>query len=852
MEDFFATLNKTATQTKITQPVSALPKIWIGYIFAGTFLLAEIIEAYRGYVDKISPLLILISLSGIAYWMFCIHRFHKILNQMDISYEITPGMAVGYHFIPFFNFYWIFKWPSVLSRFINIRGNIKIVSGSILGFLLLMAYLINGYIDSAIGLAFIFGIGMYITKRLHHEIQKAETHAEIEETCMTELPNKNSDQREVFQDTNPEFPQSKTKTLCNPTNHLVRGSTFAGRYQIIEELGIGGRGRVYKAYDLDLEEKVALKLIKPEIAADENTIQRFRNELKIARKIAHKNVCRMFDLGKEGDNYYISMEYVSGEDLKSTVRRVGPLSTGKAIFIAKQVCHGLSEAHRQGIIHRDLKPQNIMIDREGNVRVMDFGIARSMEAKGLTEDGLVMGTPEYMAPEQVEGRKADKRSDIYSMGVILYELMTGQVPFDGLTPMSVASKHLTKRPREPRELNSQVPINLSEVIMRCMEKEKGRRYQNIEELLFRLTEIEKGMPSTDTIKPERKPITSKEITISFNLRKLLIPVSLVATVIMIGVLTWKLVLNPKTEKEFFSSAPSKEEALSAEQNHLIDEDSISPASKNPDPDKPKKITATQEAQPVPAKKQEAPVVKPKSKEKDQRKMDILAILDKGIESFNHEQYEECIKQMEEVLRTDAGNESAQHYLAEAIKKNEIKITQEEIAHRIHLSQAAYQSGDYQECLRQSKQVLSLDPKNSEAKKYSDLANVKIIPGQIGNIIQLYIQSINENMLNNFYQNRCSATLYQKLREEVELISSQFDNFEAQASDITLRFKENDRMEVRFANITTGVSKKDKSRQVIFEGTYFWELEKKEGRWKIIDIKIQNPDRFQPEFPQAEP
>ena len=842
MEDF----------TKITRPVSALPKVWIGFIIAGIFLTAEIIEGYRDYVESISPLLIFISLSGIVYWMFCIHRIHKILNQLDSSYEITPGMAVGYHFLPFFNFYWLFKWPIVLSKFINSRGNIKMVSGYMLGFLLLMAYLINGYIDSTIGLALIFGIGIYMTKQLRRETQKTVTHTEVEETCTTDLPKENSYQREVFQDTYPEFPQSKTKTLCNPINQLVRGSTFAGRYQIIEELGIGGRGRVYKAYDLDLEEKVALKLIKPEIAADENTIQRFRNELKIARKIAHKNVCRMFDLGKEGDNYYISMEYVSGEDLKSTVRRVGPLSTGKAIFIAKQVCLGLSEAHRQGIIHRDLKPQNIMINREGNVRVMDFGIARSMEAKGLTEDGLVMGTPEYMAPEQVEGRKADKRSDIYSMGVILYELMTGQVPFDGLTPMSVASKHLTKRPREPRELNSQVPIKLSEVIMRCMEKEKGRRYQTIEELLFRLTEIERGMPSTDTIKPERKPITSKEITISFNLRKLFIPVSLVATMIMIGFLAWKLVLNPKTEKEFPSSAPSKEEALSAEQSHLKDEDSISPASKNPDPDEPKKITATQEAQPIPAKKQEAPVVKPIRKEKDQRKMDILAKLDKGIESFNHEQYEECIKQMEEVLRTDAGNESAQHYLEEAIKKNEIKITQEEISHRIHLAQAAYQNGNYQECLRQSKQVLSLDPKNLEAKKYSDLTNVKIIPGQIGNIIHLYIQSINENILNNFYQNRCSANLYQKLRKEVELITSQFDNFESQASDITLRFRENDRMEVRFANITTGMSKKDKSRQVIFEGTYFWELQKKEGRWKIIDIKIQNPDRFQPESPQVEP
>jgi tetratricopeptide (TPR) repeat protein len=560
----------------------------------------------------------------------------------------------------------------------------------------------------------------------------------------------------------------------------------------------------------------------------------------------------MFDLGKEGNDYYISMEYVSGEDLKSTVRRVGPLSTGKAIFIAKQVCQGLSEAHRQGIIHRDLKPQNIMIDREGNVRVMDFGIARSMEAKGLTEDGLVMGTPEYMAPEQVEGRKADKRSDIYSMGVILYELATGQVPFDGLTPMSVASKHLTRRPREPRELNAQIPTKLNEVIMKCMEKDRGRRYQNIEELLFRLSEIERGMPSTDTIKPERKSITSKEIMISFTLRRLLIPVSIVIVVIAIGILTRNWLLTPKKEKELPLSVPSKVEILDTAQKQLKDDDFISKAPENSDKEDTEKTTPALEAQLLPETEQEEPVVKPITKEADQRNMDILAELDKGIESFNQGQYEQCIEQLEEVLKTDPDNESARHYLAQAKNEKKIKITQEEIADRIQLAQTAYQKGDYQECLQQSEKVLSLDPKNLEAKKFLDLANVKIIPGQIGDIIHLYIQSISENRLNDFYLNRCAAHLYQELKEEVELITSQYDNLKSQAADITLRFKENDRMEVRFSNITTGVSKKEKSQQVLFEGTYLWELEKQEGEWIIIDIKIQSPDLSQLESPPIGP
>ncbi|MFP4083103.1 MAG: protein kinase domain-containing protein [Candidatus Aminicenantes bacterium] len=346
------------------------------------------------------------------------------------------------------------------------------------------------------------------------------------------------------------LPSSKeipiTKTLQTPTEELTRGTTFASRYEIIEELGKGGMGKVYRVEDKKIKEEVALKLIKPEIASDKKNIQRFSNELKMARKIRHKNVCAMYDLGEEKGTHYITMEYVPGEDLKSFIRRAGPLNAGKTLFIAKQVCEGLAEAHRLGVIHRDLKPQNIMIDKQGNTRIMDFGIARSVESKGITGAGMMMGTPEYMSPEQVEGKEVDKRSDIYSLGIILYEMVTGKVPFEGDTPFTIGMKHKSEKPKNPKELNTQIPDDLNRVILRCLEKEKEKRYQSAGEVSSELENIEKGIPTTERIVPERKPFTSREITVQFSLKKLFIPALVTAAVITAAVILWKIIPERET------------------------------------------------------------------------------------------------------------------------------------------------------------------------------------------------------------------------------------------------------------------------------------------------------------------
>jgi serine/threonine protein kinase/Tfp pilus assembly protein PilF len=366
-----------------------------------------------------------------------------------------------------------------------------------------------------------------------------------------------------------------TETLETPKEELTTGSTFAGRYQIIEELGKGGMGKVYKAQDTEIKEKVALKLLKPEIAADKKTIERFQNELKFARKISHRNVCRMYDLNKEESSYYITMEYVPGEDLKSTIIRIGQLPIAKTIFIAKQVCEGLEEAHGLDVVHRDLKPQNIMIDKEGNARIMDFGIARSVTGKGITGAGVMIGTPEYMSPEQVEGKDVDQRSDIYSLGVILYEMVTGRVPFEGETPLSIAVRHKTETPQEPRELNTQIPEDLSRVILRCMDKDKEKRYQSAGEVHSELENIEKGIPTTERIVPKRKPITSREITVTFGLKKLFIPGLVIVALIIAAVIIWQLLPQKEavpipSDKPSIAVLPFEDLSPQQDQGYLCD------------------------------------------------------------------------------------------------------------------------------------------------------------------------------------------------------------------------------------------------------------------------------------------
>ena len=272
----------------------------------------------------------------------------------------------------------------------------------------------------------------------------------------------------------------------------LEGRLIGNRYEILEKIGTGGMAIVYKARDHVLNRNVAVKVLKEEFTTDAEFVKRFNIEAQSAASLTHSNIVSIYDVGSEGEIHYIVMELVQGKTLKEIITDGGILPWKWTVNIAIQIASALEVAHRNNIVHRDIKPHNIIITEDGTAKVTDFGIAKAVSNSTITSFGATIGSVHYFSPEHARGGYTDAKSDIYSLGVVMYEMLTGKVPFDADTPVSVALKHMQEKPVEPKKINNTIPDSVNKIIIKAMQKEPNLRYNSATEMLTDLREAIKN------------------------------------------------------------------------------------------------------------------------------------------------------------------------------------------------------------------------------------------------------------------------------------------------------------------------------------------------------------------------
>ncbi|MBU0477343.1 protein kinase [bacterium] len=331
-----------------------------------------------------------------------------------------------------------------------------------------------------------------------------------------------------------------------------------GQYKIIRELGSGGMGTVYEAYQESLNRHVAIKILPFHLSKDKDLVERFRREAKAVAKLNHARIVQIYDIGEHEGMYYFAMELIKGQTLTEIIKQRGALSCEDALSITFQVAEALECAHKEGIVHRDIKSGNIMIDNNGHVKVTDFGIAKAVESEGITLTGTIMGTPEYMSPEQAKGEKTDSRSDIYSLGIVLYEMLTGEVPFKAETPYGVMQQHINVEAKPVPEVNPDLQWEVEFIVRKCLIKDLSYRYQTATEILEDINKYRAGafhpspISTSSEVSPQKK-----------GRRKLLIIVFSVIIIAIVGVVLGKRfsrqTLKPSIPPSSASSYQAKEQ-----------------------------------------------------------------------------------------------------------------------------------------------------------------------------------------------------------------------------------------------------------------------------------------------------
>ena len=650
-----------------------------------------------------------------------------------------------------------------------------------------------------------------------------------------------------------------------------------GKYEIFSILGKGAMGIVYKALDPDIDRQVAIKTIRFDLTSDttdnEEIMQRFIREAQAAGRLSHPNIITIFDVGREKDLTYIVMQLIEGPSLQRLIAQGEKFSIQEITKIMDQVCGALDYAHQHGIVHRDIKPGNILLDNARKPFICDFGVAR-VDTSTLTQSGTAVGTPSYMSPEQVMGKKVDKRSDIFSLGCILYEFLTGRRPFEAESITTVIYKIINEEPPSLNEVKKGLPAGFEKIIGKALAKDPNDRYQDCNQLAADLRNLDRLSDKTIAIAPTREapvvPEKKEEVEEKKKSRLglilgIAIPAFLVLVVggayfyneqtgqlpfvtKIVQRITGEKVLSPSEaqplavltieeklnkaresfEKGDYAEAIRLAEAVLAEDaGNIAAQDYLEKAKRQRDE------ALSAQIQPV-QKEETPPPPEPKEAVIDPRAQKLNSIK----QSFEKGKFDETIKLAKEFLAENPGDSTVQDYLNKA-------DTQIMIAKILNTGISYYQEQKFTQCMGEMEKIFKLEKDHKEARRYWNLADQAIFEAGATNEIKDIIERLRKAEMAEelaMFDIYIGSADFKKIKiEEMLSIFNGFDDINSviDNSSIRIEFKNRKQAEVKFFNFSTAVDKQTGLTTRIFEGEVIWAMEKQGKDWKIINEEKQD-------------
>jgi len=558
-----------------------------------------------------------------------------------------------------------------------------------------------------------------------------------------------------------------------------------GKYEIIDLLGKGAMGIVYKALDPDIDREVAIKTIRFDLISDDEEknelMQRFIREARAAGKLVHPNIITIHDVGKEKDMTYIVMQCIEGPSLQNWIISKKKLSAPDIINLMLALCDALNFAHQKGIVHRDIKPANILLDNSGKPHICDFGVAH-VEMSTITQTGATIGTPSYMSPEQVMGKKIDKRSDIFSLGAILYELLTGRRPFEGESITTVIYKILNEEAVPLTQVRKGLPQEFEQIMKKALAKNPDNRYGSCAEMAADLKKITHFSDETLAMTGIQESTFAMQ-TPAKKRKKSILPLALTGALIVAGIGGFFLY------QKLGSTSSSSEEM------------------------KPILIES-------------APLA-------SRSMLSVLEIFetesDKLVKSYKGGNYSEAIRIAQGILAQDKRNQEALDYLARARGK----MSETQIAKYISAGKRDYENGNYEQSKINMEQALKINSKNTEAQRYWDLADKAISEEAIRQIVARQRRAEEQKDLLAILSDIGPDALMAKKRADAMQLFNNYDNINSRIADLTISFIDPNHADVSFSHLLVAVEKATGNNKVIFEGKKTLTLERLENTWKIL-------------------